>query len=85
MQIDAPRALVAWERFGRLAAHDPAMFERAAMLTLESPNALRAGDARHLACAERWWTPRMTREFLGGTACPTRAAGCRVCVDKVQP
>ncbi|MBE2242194.1 MAG: type II toxin-antitoxin system VapC family toxin [Burkholderiaceae bacterium] len=59
-QLDARQAQAAWERFGRLAAHDlrllpldPALFERAAMLTLESPNALRAGDALHLACAER--------------------------------
>lgn len=59
-QLDAPQALAAWERFGRLAAHDlrllpldPPQLERAAMLTLDSSNVLRAGDALHLACAEQ--------------------------------
>ena len=48
------------QRFGRLAANDLALlplvaadFSRAAALALDVPSALRAGDALHLACAER--------------------------------
>lgn len=59
-QLDAEQALGAWERFGRLVAHDlkllpiePAVFHRAAVLVLDAGSALRAGDALHLACAER--------------------------------
>lgn len=59
-QIDAPQALLAWQRFGRLLANDLALlppatadFHRAAILALDAPNALRAGDALHLACAEQ--------------------------------
>jgi predicted nucleic acid-binding protein len=59
-QIDAMQARAAWERFERLAGNDlrllpvdPADFHRAAMLTLDAASGLRAGDALHLACAER--------------------------------
>ena len=59
-QLDAEQALGAWERFGRLVAHDlkllpvePAVFHRAAVLVLDAGSALRAGDALHLACAEQ--------------------------------
>ena len=59
-QLDAPQAQAAWARFERLAAHDLQLmpvdaecFQRAAMLTLDAATALRAGDALHLACAER--------------------------------
>jgi len=59
-QLDAEQARQAWERFERLAANDlkllavePADFHRAAVMTLDAENALRAGDALHLACAER--------------------------------
>jgi uncharacterized protein len=59
-QIDARQAAEAWDRFQRLVTHDVrllpvdlAAFERAAALTLDASSALRAGDALHLACAER--------------------------------
>lgn len=59
-QLDARQAQQAWEQFGRLAAHDlnllalnPPQFERAAVLALDAGNALRAGDALHLAAAEQ--------------------------------
>ena len=54
--IDAQQAQGAWTRFERMVAADlrllpvePATFHRAAELVLD---ALRAGDALHLACAE---------------------------------
>lgn len=57
--IDAQQAEGAWSRFRRLVAADlrllpvaPAHFHRAAELVLDAANALRAGDALHLACAE---------------------------------
>ena len=59
-QLDAEQAQAAWERFERLAANDlrllpveAADFHRAAMLTLDAASGIRAGDALHLACAER--------------------------------
>lgn len=57
--IDAPQAKDAWTRFERMVAADlqllpvePVHFHRAAELVLDATNALRAGDALHLACAE---------------------------------
>lgn len=57
--IDAQQARGAWARFERMVAADlrllpvdPANFHRAAELVLDAENALRAGDALHLACAE---------------------------------
>jgi uncharacterized protein len=59
-QLDADQALAAWERFERLVANDlrllavePIDFHRAALLALDAASAIRAGDALHLACAER--------------------------------
>jgi hypothetical protein len=59
-QLDAAQARAAWERFERLVTNDlrllpvePIDFHRAALLTLESASGIRAGDALHLACAER--------------------------------
>jgi hypothetical protein len=59
-QLDAGQAGAAWERFGRLVANDlrllsvePADFHRAALLALDASSGIRAGDALHLACAER--------------------------------
>ena len=59
-QIDKAEAESAWERFDRLVANDlrllplePVHFHRAATLTLNAANALRAGDALHMACAEQ--------------------------------
>lgn len=59
-QMDAAQAQQAWERFERLAAHDLRLlpveladFHRAAVMTLDAAQSLRAGDALHLACAER--------------------------------
>jgi predicted nucleic acid-binding protein len=59
-QIDADMAKTAWERFERLMASDVQLlpvaavdFHRAAMLTLDAQSGIRAGDALHLACAER--------------------------------
>ncbi|MDR1990876.1 MAG: type II toxin-antitoxin system VapC family toxin [Acidobacteriaceae bacterium] len=58
--LDAVQVKAAWERFERLTANDLhllpvdlADFHRAAMLTLDAASGLRAGDALHLACAER--------------------------------
>lgn len=57
--LSAAQAAQAWERFERLTAADlalltvaPEAFRRAAELAGEPANALRAGDALHLACAE---------------------------------
>ena len=57
---DADQARAAWERFERLVANDVRLlpvetvdFHRAAMLTLDASSGIRAGDALHLACAER--------------------------------
>lgn len=59
-QLDAQQAQQAWVRFERLVANDlkllpvePVDFHRAARMTLDAGSALRAGDALHLACAER--------------------------------
>lgn len=59
-QLDADQAQQAWERFQRLAANDlrllpvePMDFHRAALLCLDAASGIRAGDALHLACAER--------------------------------
>jgi uncharacterized protein len=59
-QLDAAQAQDAWVRFGRLLANDlallpleAAIFHRAAALALDASSSLRAGDALHLACAER--------------------------------
>ena len=59
-QLDAAQAQAAWARFERLTAHDLQLMpvdaeccHRAAVLTLDAATALRAGDALHLACAER--------------------------------
>lgn len=58
--MDAAQSQQAWERFERLAAHDLRLlpveladFHRAAVMTLDAAQSLRAGDALHLACAER--------------------------------
>lgn len=60
VQLDAAQAQSAWERFERLVANDLRLlpveavdFHRAAMLTLDAASGIRAGDALHLACAER--------------------------------
>jgi uncharacterized protein len=57
---NAGQAKQAWQRFERLVAGDvrllpvdPADFHRAALMTQGDASALRAGDALHLACAER--------------------------------
>jgi predicted nucleic acid-binding protein len=59
-QLDAAQAQQAWDRFQRLVANDlrllpvePPDFHRAALLTLDAASGIRAGDALHLACAER--------------------------------
>lgn len=59
-QLDTTQAQNAWERFERLVANDLRLlpvetvdFHRAAMLTLDAVSGIRAGDALHLACAER--------------------------------
>lgn len=59
-QLQASEAHEAWERFGRLVDNDltllsltPLSFHRAAALALGASNALKAGDALHLACAEQ--------------------------------
>lgn len=58
--LNATQAQQAWEKFARLVAGDIRLlpveiadFHRAALLTLDARRALRAGDALHLACAER--------------------------------
>lgn len=57
--LSAQQARLAWERFERLTAADLVLlpvaasaYSRAASLALDPANALRAGDALHLACAE---------------------------------
>lgn len=76
-QLDQVQAESAWARFDRLAAGDlrllplePAHFHRAAMLVLDASTALRAGDALHLACAERAGARRMATldDVLGRNA-----------------
>ena len=59
-QIDAAQARAAWGRFERLASNDlrllsvePVDFHRAAQWTMDAASGVRAGDALHLACAER--------------------------------
>ena len=59
-QIDAAQARAAWGRFERLASNDlrllsvePVDFHRAAQWTMAAASGVRAGDALHLACAER--------------------------------
>ncbi len=59
-QLDLAQAQAAWKRFERFAANDLLLlpveaddFHRAAMLTLDATSGIRAGDALHLACAER--------------------------------
>lgn len=59
-QLDATQAENAWKRFERLVANDLRLlpvdavdFHRAAMLTLDAASGMRAGDALHLASAER--------------------------------
>ena len=59
-QIDADQARAAWDRLERLVANDVRLlpvdtvdFHRAALLTLDPASGMRAGDALHLACAER--------------------------------
>lgn len=59
-QLDADQARAAWGRFERLVSNDlrllpvePADFRRAALLTFDATSGVRAGDALHLACAER--------------------------------
>ncbi|MDR0781618.1 MAG: type II toxin-antitoxin system VapC family toxin [Pseudomonadales bacterium] len=59
-QLDAAQAQAAWTRFEcliendlRLLPVDPVDFHRAAILTLDAASGIRAGDALHLACAER--------------------------------
>ena len=59
-QLDADQARTAWSWFERLVANDVRLlpvetvdFHRAAMLTLDAASGIRAGDALHLACAER--------------------------------
>ena len=58
--LTAEQAQEAWATFSRLVDNDvqllpvePADFHRAAVLTLQAASPLRAGDALHLACAER--------------------------------
>lgn len=57
-QISAAEGQEAWLRFERLCANDlrllpvaPAIFHRAAVLTLDTASGLRAGDSLHLAAA----------------------------------
>lgn len=59
-QLDAEQARAAWQRFERLTANDLRLlpvgtpdFHRAALLMLDAASGIRAGDALHLACAER--------------------------------
>ncbi len=59
-QLDADQAKAAWARFEIWVANDLKLlpvelfdFQRAAALTLDAGSGLRAGDALHLACAER--------------------------------
>lgn len=57
-QIRESEAQTAWQQFERMCANDlrllpvePASFHRAALLSLDTTSALRAGDALHLAAA----------------------------------
>jgi uncharacterized protein len=57
-QLTAEQAHSAWVHFERVCANDlqllplePAIFHKAALLTMDSASGLRAGDALHLACA----------------------------------
>lgn len=57
-QITESDAKAAWQRFERLCANDlqllpvePAIFHRAAVMTLDATTRLRAGDSLHLAAA----------------------------------
>lgn len=59
-QLDIGQAQQAWSRLQQLTSFDvrllpadSATFERAAQLVLDAASGLRAGDALHLACAER--------------------------------
>lgn len=59
-QIDKAQAQAAWVRFERLVANDLRLLpvdvvdvHRAALLTRDAASGIRAGDALHLACAER--------------------------------
>jgi hypothetical protein len=59
-QMDAPQAQAAPRWFARWVTHDLALlpmaattFHRAAAFAFDAANALRAGDALHLACAEQ--------------------------------
>jgi uncharacterized protein len=58
--LTAEQAQEVWATFSRLVDSDvqllpvePADFHRAALMTMEPTHSLRAGDALHLACAER--------------------------------
>ena len=57
-QLTADESRMAWSQFERMCANDlqllpiePATFHRAAILTVDIENGLRAGDALHLAAA----------------------------------
>jgi uncharacterized protein len=57
-QMTVAQANAAWLRFERLCANDlqllpaePALFHKAALMTFDEANRLRAGDALHLASA----------------------------------
>ncbi|HMO46716.1 MAG TPA: type II toxin-antitoxin system VapC family toxin [Rubrivivax sp.] len=59
-QLEAAGATLAWGRFRRLTANDLQLlplgfedFHRAALMALDASTGIRAGDALHLACAER--------------------------------
>ncbi|MFT4100725.1 MAG: type II toxin-antitoxin system VapC family toxin [Burkholderiaceae bacterium] len=59
-QLTASNADEAWKRFERLVANDldiivleTSDFHRAALLSRDSSTGVRAGDALHLACAQR--------------------------------
>lgn len=65
-QLHTSEAEAAWQRFERLVANDlrllpvePTDFHRAALLTLDAASGIRAGDALHLACAERAGVKRL--------------------------
>ena len=57
-QLTEPQAQAAWVKFERMCANDLQLlpveamtFHKAAMLTMDVTEGLRAGDALHLACA----------------------------------
>lgn len=59
-ELDTKQALRAWARFEAMTANDLQLLpvesgdlHRAAQMTLDTASGLRAGDALHLACAER--------------------------------